>query len=296
MKTISLAFKGADGSISVFFFPEHGILIETGPYITFPDIEKGLIREGYKSEDVKHVFLTHTHLDHAGAAWAWAERNAKIYVHAKGAASLQDLSIQQDLIRQFFVDQNLPVQETISNVFGEVRPIDKKQIVELADQQEFRFGTDTFRVHHTPGHTQDHICWQFEDKFFTGDIGGASIAGVPLFTPFPPLPDLDIPAWKKSLDKLEALIPGSLCVAHYGEVSRPIDHLQDFRSQFDLIEKWVETRYEDHANLQTLVPIFEDFLKGFLKDRGLSAEEAERYTASNPPWLSVYGFASYLRG
>ena len=60
------------------------ILLETGPHSTLPVLEAGLAKLGYKMEDIQHVFLTHIHLDHAGAAWAFAEKGATIYMHPFG--------------------------------------------------------------------------------------------------------------------------------------------------------------------------------------------------------------------
>ena len=36
---------------------------------------------GYTISDIKHVFISHIHFDHAGAAWKFAEHGASIYVH-----------------------------------------------------------------------------------------------------------------------------------------------------------------------------------------------------------------------
>ena len=42
---------------------------------------------GFAPNDVRHVFLSHIHLDHAGAAWRFAELGATIHVHPRGRAS-----------------------------------------------------------------------------------------------------------------------------------------------------------------------------------------------------------------
>ena len=39
-------------------------------------------------DEIKHVFLSHIHLDHAGAAWALAEQGATIYLHPFGKTHL----------------------------------------------------------------------------------------------------------------------------------------------------------------------------------------------------------------
>ena len=43
-----------------------------------------LARHGYHPSDLKHLFLTHIHFDHAGAAWALAEAGVHVHVHPRG--------------------------------------------------------------------------------------------------------------------------------------------------------------------------------------------------------------------
>ena len=55
--------------------------MKTGPHSRFHTLKAGIEDAGYRVEDVKHVFITHIHLDHAGACWAFAELGATIYLH-----------------------------------------------------------------------------------------------------------------------------------------------------------------------------------------------------------------------
>ena len=57
-----------------------------------PSLKAGLAKHGYRLSDIRHVFLSHIHLDQAGAAWALAEAGAQIYVHPFGAPHLIDPS------------------------------------------------------------------------------------------------------------------------------------------------------------------------------------------------------------
>src|ERR1700704_6395790 len=68
------------------------ILFDTGPESTFENIATELQSRGFTPKDVRHVFLSHIHFDHAGAAWRFAERGATIYVHPRGAPHLIDPS------------------------------------------------------------------------------------------------------------------------------------------------------------------------------------------------------------
>jgi glyoxylase-like metal-dependent hydrolase (beta-lactamase superfamily II) len=48
-------------------------LFDTGPESTFETIAAGLRELGADPKDIRHVFLSHIHFDHAGAAWRFAE-------------------------------------------------------------------------------------------------------------------------------------------------------------------------------------------------------------------------------
>ena len=65
-------------------------LFDTGPESTFTNVATGLRDAGLAPNDVRHVFLSHIHFDHAGAAWRFAGLGATVYVHPRGAKHLSD--------------------------------------------------------------------------------------------------------------------------------------------------------------------------------------------------------------
>ena len=62
-------------------------LFDVGPESTFENIARELQKLAFAPSDVRHVFLSHIHFDHAGAAWRLAELGATINVHPRRAAS-----------------------------------------------------------------------------------------------------------------------------------------------------------------------------------------------------------------
>jgi glyoxylase-like metal-dependent hydrolase (beta-lactamase superfamily II) len=69
----------------------------------------------------------------------------------------------------------------------------------VEEEQEIRFGRQSLKVIHTPGHTQDAMCLLFKDRIFTGDtllIGGCGRTD---------LPGGNAEAQYQSLSKLKAL-------------------------------------------------------------------------------------------
>ena len=67
------------------------VLFDTGPESTFDNVAADLRKAGFAPEDVRHVFLSHIHFDHAGAAWRFAER-ARPFMCIRAARRI--LSIQ----------------------------------------------------------------------------------------------------------------------------------------------------------------------------------------------------------
>ncbi|MEZ4762588.1 MAG: MBL fold metallo-hydrolase [Calditrichia bacterium] len=63
------------------------VLVETGPHSTFPQLKTAVASKGYKMSDIRHVFITHIHLDHAGAAWAMAKKVRQFICIRSGIAT-----------------------------------------------------------------------------------------------------------------------------------------------------------------------------------------------------------------
>ncbi len=76
--TLDLNFCNVSKNIAAFLVEttEGIVLLETGPYATFPTLCNEIKKLGFSPDDIAHVFLTHIHLDHAGAAWAFADKGA----------------------------------------------------------------------------------------------------------------------------------------------------------------------------------------------------------------------------
>ena len=88
--TIDLDFMDREQVIASFLLlAEDGTsatLVETGPTTCLDRLTAGLKEHGVSHEDVQQVFLTHIHLDHAGASGHLSELlpNATFYVHEVG--------------------------------------------------------------------------------------------------------------------------------------------------------------------------------------------------------------------
>src|SRR5580765_4262471 len=175
------------------------VLFDVGPESTFENIGRELQKLAFAPSDVRHVFLSHIHFDHAGAAWRLAELGATIYVHPRGAPHLLDPTKLVRSARRIFGDD----MERLWGEFASV-PADRLRILEDGDC--VRAGDIEVRAIDTPGHASHHHVYQWEDNVFGGDVAGVRLGSGPPIPPFVP-PELNIELWRKSIARIRALDP-----------------------------------------------------------------------------------------
>ena len=171
MKVLDLRFQGAERVIASFLLDsgEGPVLVETGPESCYPRLVEALRAEGVAPEEVRHVFVTHIHLDHAGAAWRLAELGATVYVHPRGAPHLVDPSRLLASAERIYGDQ-------LKALWGEVRGIPEERVRLLADGEVVALGGLEVQAVETPGHASHHHAYRVGDLVFTGDVAGGRIA------------------------------------------------------------------------------------------------------------------------
>ncbi len=99
-------------------------LFDTGPETTFANVARELTQIGARPKDVRHVFLSHIHFDHAGAAWRFAELGARIYVHPRGAGHLVDPAKLIESAARIFGDD-------MERLWGRIAPVPERSITVL---------------------------------------------------------------------------------------------------------------------------------------------------------------------
>ena len=70
LEPIDLGSSGFDRAIGVYLVETTTgpALFDCGPATTLPRLEEGLRERGLELADIRHLLLSHIHLDHAGAA------------------------------------------------------------------------------------------------------------------------------------------------------------------------------------------------------------------------------------
>ena len=276
-----------DSAIAAFVIEtsDGPVLVETGPHSVFPELESGLQSLGYRPEDIAHVLLTHIHFDHAGAAWAMAEKGATIYVHPFGWKHMLNPEKLYHSAKRIYQDQ-------MEILWGEMQPIPEEKLIAVEHQQEIIVGDTTFIAHHTPGHANHHIAWQTGDIIFTGDVAGCKISGGPVVPPCPP-PDIDIEKWNDSLDLLESLNPTKLYLTHFGPIENIREHIAELRKNLNDWAEWIRIRWEQEQSALEITPDFQKYAARQLENAGLDEAGIKKYEAANPAWMSVAGLLRY---
>src|SRR5205814_3518818 len=107
------------------------VLFDTGPESTFETVVAQLPERGFSVQDVRHVFLSHIHFDHAGAAWRFAELGATIYVHPRGAPHLIDPAKLIASATRLYGDD-------MERLWGRIAPVPEERVKVLQDHDVVR--------------------------------------------------------------------------------------------------------------------------------------------------------------
>lgn len=197
-------------------------IVDTGANASVPGLYWALEQLGIARTAVDLIFLTHVHLDHAGAAGLLAQGlpNARVSVHPRGVQHLVDPS------RLAAATAAVYGAVAFEQLYGTLLPIAPERIVSTADLDRLQLGTSEFSVLHTPGHALHHqaLFDPAASLFFSGDTFGMAYAAltgargafiVPTTTPT----QFDPEQLVASVRRLVALGAESAFLTHYGRVT-----------------------------------------------------------------------------
>jgi glyoxylase-like metal-dependent hydrolase (beta-lactamase superfamily II) len=264
------------------------ILFDTGPESTFETVAAQLPERGFSVRDVRHVFLSHIHFDHAGAAWRFAEQGATIYVHPRGAPHLIDPTKLVASATRLYGDE-------MERLWGKFAPVAEEGVRVLQDNDAVRVGEFEIRAIATAGHASHHHIYQWDDNVFGGDVAGVRIGGGPPIPPFVP-PELEIEAWQESIAKIRELNPARLYLPHFGLVEEGIStHLDALAERVRRWSIWFRDRLRAGDDEQKLRPAFAEFVASELRSAGASESELVDYEQADPSFMAVSAAIRYWR-
>lgn len=263
-------------------------LFDTGPESTFDDIAAELRRFGARAMDVRHVFLSHIHFDHAGAAWRFAELGATVYVHPNGAKHLLDPTKVVASATRIFGDN-------MQKLWGRIAPVPAQKLRILNDMEVTRVPPFEVRAIATPGHASHHHVYQWEDNLFGGDIAGVRLGNGPPIPPFVP-PELQIESWLDSIAKIRALNPAKLYLPHFGLVEGSLaKHCDGIEERVRRWSIWFRDRIRAGQNEEQLVPPFAEYEAADLRSGGATEELVRDYETADPSYMAVSAALRYWR-
>jgi glyoxylase-like metal-dependent hydrolase (beta-lactamase superfamily II) len=244
-------------------------LFDCGPTTCVPELHERLREHGLELRDLRHLLLSHIHLDHAGAAGTLVREHPELQVHVSeiGAPHLVDPSRLERSARRLYGDE-------FDTLWGELVPLPEANVHRTGPSV---LGLECFP---TPGHASHHVCYLDGDgTLYAGDATGVRIQPARRVLPPTPPPEFDLEAWQASLDEIERRKPKRLALIHFGVADDPERHLADLRER---LERWTRLVGEGTSEDEFVAAVSEDL-----------GSDREAYEQAMPFWQSYAGLARY---
>ena len=264
--TIDLRFQGVPGVIASYLIEADGglALIETGPGSCHDALVDGIRALGHVPSAIKHVFVTHIHLDHSGAAGWWSQQGATVYCHPNAARHLIDPSRLIESAHTVYGD-------AMDSLWGEILPAPAGNVHALQDGETVAVGNAEIKAWDTPGHARHHHAFSIGDVCFTGDVAGVRLQSSAYISVAAAPPQFDPVAYVQSVDRLTAAGFSRLYLTHFGEITEPQDHLRQYRQRITDVHEFVRAELQAGAS------------QDLLQDR-YAATERSRQSIDNSLW------------
>lgn len=285
---IDLLHVGLEGAIACYFLEaEEPTIIDPGPTTTVERLVEALEELGVGPRDLRHVMLTHIHLDHAGGTGHLLERfpAATVHVHEDGAPHLVDPERLVASTRRTFGDRH-------DRLWGEVEPVPAGRI------DVWRPGDPGpwkgLRPEATPGHIAHHVAYvdERDGTLYAGDAMGIVVSeDAPPHTPTPP-PAVDLPAWHRTLDEIGRIGPDRFAATHFGYRGDVDACRRGLAERLEALEARVRAALDagDESDAEAFGREVEEELTPHM-----GADRAGRFFEMFPPSTDWAGVAFYLK-
>lgn len=288
--TLDLNFQQRPGTIAAYLIPHKmgAVLVESGPGSTIPTLITELTKHGYKPTDITDVFLTHIHLDHAGASGWLATQGATIHVHPNGAPHMLNPERLLASASRIYGEQMKPL-------WGDFIPVRKKRLNVIQDDETIAFTDLSIKAIEVPGHADHQYAYRAGDICFSGDIGGIRVNGLKyLSIPMPP-PEFHLEKWKASIKRLMTDNPKRIAPTHFGIYNDASWHLSELTKALDNIGIWMEKMMISNPSIEELREKFVQFEHERAIIAGLSLTDVDAMQIANPTFMSADGMLRYWR-
>jgi glyoxylase-like metal-dependent hydrolase (beta-lactamase superfamily II) len=248
-------------------------LFDCGPSTTIDALKTGLAADGLALADVRHLLLSHIHLDHAGAAGVLVREHPALQVHVSelGAPHLVDPAKLERSARRLYED-------SFDTLWGELAPVPAANFRVVGEQV---LGLECFP---TPGHASHHVSYLDRDgTLYSGDAAGVRIQPGRYVLPPTPPPEFELDHWQQTIDEIERRGPERLALIHFGVADDPERHLADLRLE---LYDWTEFLLGG-ADEQEFI----GYVRAELANAG---EDVVAYDVAMPLWQSYRGLARWV--
>jgi glyoxylase-like metal-dependent hydrolase (beta-lactamase superfamily II) len=239
-------------------------VFDCGPTTCIEALKQGLRSRGLELRDVRHLLLSHIHLDHAGAAGVLVREQPELQIHVSeiGAPHIIDPSRLEASARRLYGD-------TFDDLWGELAPVPEDNVRVVGERV---LGLECFP---TPGHASHHVSYLDDaGTLYAGDAAGVRIQPHSTVLPPTPPPEFDLETWLRTLEQIERRAPARLALVHFGVADDVERHLGELRLR---LEEWVALEGVSESEFAEIV------------GRGVD----ESYDRAMPFWQSYAGLKRY---
>lgn len=210
------------------------VLIDTGYAESYGAFRKRLDKTGISPNEIKYVFLTHAHDDHAGFLNdVLLITNAQVILHSKAIEGLlKGQNSFEGGCSSRLAWMFCQVLALLGKREHRFTPLKDKYLGRLItiDSEEFHALSLPFQVIETPGHTADHISLFKDGNLYCGDAAMNNFPSIKRTIIW--IENLE--QYKQSWEKLIALNPQMIYPAHGKPF--PTKDLQKYRKYLDKIK------------------------------------------------------------
>jgi len=287
---LDLDFRDTEGLVAAYLIPEAEgwALVETGPSTCREALLAGVTQAGVSPEEVRHVFVTHVHLDHAGGMGAVVDAfpKATFYAHELGVPHMVDPARLVASARRAWGPA------ASDRLWGTIAPVPVQRIVALRGGERFPIDHGELEVLATPGHARHHLAF-FDTALrgvFTGDGAGVRLEHSSHLRPAVPPPDLDLEQLFASLEAMRRTDPKVVLFSHFGPSPDGAADLMRYRT---VVEQWRDVALAA-AREKTDPEFIAGRLKAFDMNAPASAAPTEGESIISSYALAAQGFLRYF--
>lgn len=205
-------------------------LVDPGPQTSLEHLTADLAGRGIALTDVTDLLVTHIHLDHSGAAGHLVHANPgmTVHVHESGAPHMIDPTRLLASASRLYGDD-------MARLWGDIRPVPAANIHVLRGGERIVAGGRELRVAYTPGHAKHHVSYLDEASgvAFVGDTFGIRRPPSTYVMPPSPPPDIDLTAWRESVERVLAWNPSAVFLTHFGAYDNAREHGEQLLARLD---------------------------------------------------------------